>query len=60
MTTREWASPCSPPENGKGKRCLRRSAIRHLILEVTSFPTFEAVVEVPPVVRRTAFAAIAS
>jgi hypothetical protein len=60
MTTREWASPCSPPENGKGKRCLRRSAIRHLILEVTSFPTFEAVVEVPSVVHRKAFAAIAS
>jgi hypothetical protein len=39
---------------------LRRNAIRHLILEVTSFPKFEAVVEVPSVVRRKAFAAIAS
>ena len=42
-------------------RDLRRSVIqRHLILEVTSFPRFEAVVEVTPVMRTAAFTAIAS
>ena len=38
----------------------RCSGNRHLILEVTSFSRFEAGTEVTPVVRRAAFAAIAS